>query len=587
LNDPASTSTAPQRWRWLGFLAPILILAAAIGYYGSYIAYWFNPHDEGGTAALTALRLLHGEAPIRDVELGYNVGWYWPLVGLFKVAGVNFLVLRGYFFALSTLTALLGWSIVRRVTRQEWLALAVGLGLIVFPGSQFKNYIPLCGVANTLCLVSAALAAGQSLTAFWRRLALGGLILGFTLLVRVDLGYLFVLLWGGFLFLRFCTAGLGLGRRFIDVIVALAIVCSGIVVTHAPIYWVARSGGYDRQFTGQYTEWFEYLSDLAGKNFLPAQPKPAATAPAPAATAEAAQPAAPVATIDRTTLPRVTWAAARASKEADKTILFVLTYLPVLIFAVLLAWAIPQCLGTIFRGRFTLEHPATLGLLLLFGSLATFPQFFYFRPDRPHLSEFMPGYIVATVAVVALIAGRWRWIVAGVLALQFALFGWFALDHYSAGTIAARTKIKKNKRIRFEGANGVHVWVHKEKDYPELEGVRAAVVEHSKPGDWLICYPYQPGYNVMTDRPTYERDLYQDNSTAPAGWSKGAIRRFEAKRPAVVIIDDRPINQVEASRFSVWAQGAYEYLKANYQLTAHFDTIEVYTRKDAPPPQAP
>ena len=570
----------------MGFLAPILIIVAAVAYYGSYIAYWFNPHDEGGTAALTALRLLHGEAPIRDVALGYNVGWYWPLVGLFKVAGGNFLVLRGFFFALSTVTALLGWSIVRRVTRLEWLALAVGLGLIFFPGSQFKNYIPLCGVANTLCLISAALAAGQSLNAFWRRLAIGGLVLGLTLLVRVDLGYLFVLLWSGFLLLRFCTAGLGFGRRLIDGIVALAIVCSGIVVTHAPVYGIARSGGYDREFTGQYTEWFEYLGSLAGKTFLPAPAKPAA--PAPAAAAETAQPAAPVATIDRTTLPRVTWSAARASQDVDKTVLFVLTYLPALIFAVLLAWAGLQCVVAIVRGRFTLEQPATLGLLLLLGSLATFPQFFYFRPDRPHLSEFMPGYIVATTAVVALIAGRWRWIVAGVLAVQFALFGWYALDHYSAGTIAARTKIKKNKRIRFDGANGVHVWVHKEKDYPELEGVRAAVVEHSKPGDWLICYPYQPGYNVMTDRPTYERELYEDNATAPANWPRNAIRRFETKRPAVVIIDDRPINQVEASRFSVWARDAYEYLKANYQLTAHFDTVEVYTRKDASPsPQPP
>ena len=45
-----------------------------------------------------------GDVPMRDVELGYNVLWFWPIVGLFKLAGVNFLLMRGYFFALSTIS---------------------------------------------------------------------------------------------------------------------------------------------------------------------------------------------------------------------------------------------------------------------------------------------------------------------------------------------------------------------------------------------------------------------------------------------------------------------------------------------------
>jgi hypothetical protein len=85
----------------------LLIVMAALVYYGSYLQFWFNPHDEGGTAALTAQRLLAGEAPMRDVELGgYNVMWFWPIVALFKVCGINFLLMRAYFFALSTLAAL-------------------------------------------------------------------------------------------------------------------------------------------------------------------------------------------------------------------------------------------------------------------------------------------------------------------------------------------------------------------------------------------------------------------------------------------------------------------------------------------------
>lgn len=569
MNDAPNSPTALARW--LPLAAPVLIVVAALCYYGSYLQFWFNPHDEGGTAVFTAMRLLAGEAPIRDVELGYNVGWFLPVVALFKVTGVNFLVMRAYFFALSTITALLGWTLVRRLTRNDWLALGVGLALVAFPGSQFKNYNPLLCVLNMLCIANAALGAGQSEVALWRRLAWGGLALGLTLLVRIDLGYLFAMLWVGFLVLRLCEARLSFGQRLANVAVAAAILIAGVVTMHTPAWFAAKSGGYEKEFTSQYTVWVDYISSqaraVAGVK----------TPPAPAkATVSPAQ------KVDRTTLPRMTWAA--AGNALDKKVLVFLTYLPPLIYALLLVWAACRVIASIVRRTFRLDDSATLTLLVLIGSLAAFPQFFFFRPDRPHLSEFMPGYIVATTCAVALLAGSARWIVGGLLAAQLALFGWYALDHYSAGTIAARWDIKKNKRQLFTGANGVRVWVHKDKDYPELEGVRRAVVEHSKPGEWLVCYPYQPGYNVMTDRPTYERDLYQDNATVPRGWSRQAIARIEEKKPAVVVIDNRAINKVEASRFSVWAAPVYEHLRTHYQACAKFDTIEVFARDAAPNP---
>jgi hypothetical protein len=67
-------------------IAPLVIIVAAICYYGSYLQYWFNPHDEGGTAAFIAMRLLGGQVPFKDVELGYNLGWFWPIVGSSKLA---------------------------------------------------------------------------------------------------------------------------------------------------------------------------------------------------------------------------------------------------------------------------------------------------------------------------------------------------------------------------------------------------------------------------------------------------------------------------------------------------------------------
>jgi hypothetical protein len=569
-DDSINPSRSP---RWLAVLGPVLILLCAVIYYGSYIRFYFNPHDEGGTAALIASRMLAGEVPYKDVEPSYNVGWFWPIVWLFKVAGVNFVAMRGYFFALSALCALWGWAVVRKVTRREWLATVVGLALVIFPGSQFKNYIPMLCVANTLALATAAMGAGPSAAGFWRRVALGGLVLGITLLVRIDLGYFFAAIWLGLIFLRMfdCRTVPGFGR-IADAIAGAAILGAGALLVLGPATFAAKTGGYGSEFLGQYRHMTDTITGRAGSSGGQDERKPAATA------AGETKPKKPAPKMDRTELKRVSWETFISFKNEDKWVLFILTYIPVAIFVLLVTWAALRTLGGILTGSFTLNDPGMLGLLLLGGSLTTFPQFFFFRPDRPHLSEFMPGFIVATVSVFFLVKGRWRWLVGGLMAIQFGFFSWFAFDHYSAGTIAARTKIKKNKRKMFEGDNGVRVLVH-EKEHAELETVRKAVVENSKPGEWLICYPYQPGYNVMTNRPTYERELYQDNATAEAHWARDAIGRMKEKKPAVVIIDDRSINQNESSRFSKWAPRVHEYLRTNYELFAHVDTIEIYRRK--------
>ena len=284
---------------------------------------------------------------------------------------------------------------------------------------------------------------------------------------------------------------------------------------------------------------------------------------------------------DRTKLPRVDWATF-TSFSSDKSALFILTYLPVAMYALLVLWAFSHVLRSILRKTFTLDQKEMLALLLLGASLTTFPQFFFFRPDRPHLSEFMPGYIAAAVSTAWFLPGSLRAIAGALIAGQLALFGWFALDHYSAGTIAARTTVKKGKRVFFQGANGVRVFVH-QKTYDELETVRKAVAEHSRSGEWLVCYPYQPGYNVMTDRPSYERELYNDNATAPRAWSRETVEKMEERKPAVVIIDDRAINQVEASRFTKWAAPVYNHIKQTYGLVGKIDTIEIYSRDTAPP----
>ena len=137
--------------------------------------------------------------------------------------------------------------------------------------------------------------------------------------------------------------------------------------------------------------------------------------------------------------------------------------------------------------------------------------------------------------------------------------------------------VKPDRRKLFEGANGVRVLVSK-KEFDVLEGVRKAIVENARPGEWVVCYPYQPGYNLMTDRPTYERELYIDNATAPRGWARQAITRIGERQPAVIVLDDRAINGDDNSRFSHWAAPVANYIRAHYRLAGRFDSSEIFAR---------
>jgi len=577
------------------FVPVLVILVAAIAYYGSYWHFWFNPHDEGGTACLIAQRLMHGERPWVDVEPGYNIGWFYPIVGLFHFTGVNFLAVRAWFFLLATITALLGCGIVTRVTGSRWWGMLTGLLLVTFPGSQFKDYIPLAEAANTACLIHLLYVDPRMRRRWLGWVVLGGVVLGLTFLVRVELGYFFTTIWTLLLLVSLFDRRASIGSRFAGLILGLFAVVFGVVIAQTPAYVPLRAHGLEKEYWAEYLDWLEFLR--ASLHTRVAQEKPALAAGlGESLTAASAMPAASgsnaagnptTATVhnaengERSVLPRKPLSTI-TGKGWHERILTFLTYAPIIGFGVFFIIGIVGLLMSVFRRDFALTAVPLEWLLLIGGSLTTFPQFFFFRPDRPHLSEFMPGYIIAMMASAWLLWPRgskhpaMRRLFAGLVSLfligQFLIFAVFAMQHPSSGTIAARF----GRKARFQGENGVRVHTSK-KEAAILQGVYDIVMKSSGPDDYLICYPYMPGYNVMTNRRTYLHNVYVDNATRGSHWSENTIHDLEEKHPAVVIIDDREINGTPASRFMHWGAPVYAFLKKHYKMAGKFETVEVFT----------
>lgn len=583
----------------------LLLLLIAGAYFGSYYRHGINFRDEGGTVTLLGQRVANGEVPFRDVVLGYNVGWFFPIAGLFKIIGVNFVALRIYFFVLSTLAAVLGFLTVERAARSgglRWWAIGLGMlagvTLILTPGMTFKNYNPLAAVANSWCLLNFVLAMDGRTAR--RRAFVGGLVLGATWLVRIDLGTFFTVLWLGAIFaLLFERQWRGRGTI---AIASAGLLLLGVLLPHAPVVADAMRRDYIHELATSYlNEWMrlgQNLTKVLGKSKATAPASVPAIAPAPAKAAAGSNdaatpappvPAAPAANTD--TLPRPSW-----SSDWKTNRLILLMYLPVLTLGALALWSLVAWFRAVARGSGAQGPMAAL--VLTGGALTMFPQYFFWRPDAPHLSEFGPGYWTAVIGATALL-GAWgqswktpsRWLLA-LLTINLGLWFWNIFPDRWCGTSAAA----QNRKIPLDGKNGVHVF-EQAKTVTWVKQVQDIVEQKSTEKDYLVAYPYHPAFNVITNRPTCEPEVYVDNVKG-AVWMAKALDRLKEKKPKIIIISGWKINGTSASQFKNWAKPVYDYVRASYESAGTFgdlkdgvlseeDAYEVFVRRPEVPASQP
>lgn len=575
---------------WLARYGVYILLAFALLYYGQYYRSGLNFGGEGGTAGVIALRLMEGQRPIVDTFLGYNVMWFYPIVGLFYLFGPDYVALRLFFFAICTLGGILAFLTVRRSTHSGLYALLVSSLVILIPGMLFRNYMPFLGLVNMYCLLQAYVFAQPSRrrTALW--MVVAGAVLGMTYLFRIELGFFFSIITLGLAVLY----PLGVRGQFIRRIplakfgVLAAVVMSLLV--HLPVYLDAKARGFDQAFLNQYKDWYGLVSTglkqqlglhpaKKQKAEVAGQPAPASSSPAPVVQQEAA----PV--VDKNVLQRPPISDAWKLPRFYDRAFVIISYLPVLVSVLVLGVG-----GVVFFVSLCRKWPesreVSLTLLTALGcSLTLYPQFLFFRPDTPHLSEFMAPFLVTLGLVIwhsARVLPRYpAWPVRAFLVslillcgVSIGLYFYHTMPKESGGTIAA----KKKRNVRFQALNGVDVYLSK-KEIGDYQAIFDAIVQNSERGDYVVCYPYAPTINFMTDRPSYEHNQYVDNATSSSKFHRDTLAEIDKYQPAVIVIDNRDINQSDSSRFAVWAAETYRYIQENYRHLGTYRRQEIYVRK--------
>ncbi len=567
------------------WLLGLILVAAA--YYGIYFRCGFNLSDEGSVALLSQ-RILQGERPLADLMLGYNVLWFYPIVGLFWLCGVSVLAMKIYFFALATLSSLLGFASIRKISGHRLYAFIVGLILIAIPGTSYRVYLPLLVIVNSYCLLRLIWSQG------WTWLVIGGLLLGITFLLRIDLGIFFSIIWLGTTLLRSFVPRDSAAKSPHPLLAALLMASIAIAV-HLPFYLYAEKQGFGPNFLQQYTDSYGVIRSGLARGFpksAPANPpRPIlavnASADSPpsdsvAALPKSAKPAADGSkTLGRKPVEQI-W---KAKKWRTRIHAFV-TYAPIVSAGMALILTLIIGARQIRRREPEAARRCLSTLMIVGAALTLFPQFFGFRPDMSHLAEFMPGFVVAAAGSVFYFSEEIRrqsglrllQLGSGVaclfLVLHTGIWCLFAFFQSGAGTISMRI----GRNVPFKAANGVDVLLSAE-DYQGYSKIRDLVAAHSKPGEYVVCYPYSPGINVLCDRPTYEWSLYVDNAVRAKDFDAKTIAKIEARKPAVIVLDDWAINQTEESRFSVWARGTQAYVASNYRLEGTHLGHQIYVRR--------
>jgi hypothetical protein len=543
-----------------------ILAAAGIVYYGAFYNYAFHWTDEGSVALLSE-RLSAGERPYIDIEPGYGVLWFYPLALLFEIFGVRFSIVRIYFLTLAFVTSLVSYSLMFLLTKDRRVALTVAMLVLLLPGTIHKTYIPLLVIAGAYVLFLYDARTLEPTVPAWVATAGNGMYLALSFLVRGDIATVYAVLvvsYHGLTGLHAALRERNWARAVVFPRRILGFVIVAAVVT-LPFALQAAAGGYEQGFIRQYSTVAMGLISNIQARLLP---------PSDAATAVAG-----------TLLAR-----APLLRFREETQLVFLTYAPLLVFlsiGLFLFIGLLRQSGTL-RGVSDFLDENIYLVFLSIGALSAFPQFFVFRPDMAHLSQFLPGFLVLCGYFSFLLSrSSGAGVAPGILrqwgCRSFVLFC-IAYVLAFANRYDDGFKCRRGRDQRFRVEDRIDVYLNRG-EFKLLNQLNSAISESSRRGEFVLCFPYCPGINFIAVRPTFQRSLYVDDSylVLQPEWLKEMRQQIVAKRPRVIVIWNWDVNGTEISRFPNWAAPLYRFIVDTYRLKSRIpgnggaqDWYEVY-----------
>ena len=574
----------------------LLLGLAAVVYYASYYDTGFSLTGERGSNVLIATRILAGERPFVDLFPGYNLLWFYPMTAIYAVLGPHWLATRIYFLLVALATGLMGYTLVRRVTGQAWLALIAGVFMVLMPGAIFRNYMGFIGVFASVLLLRAYVIDAASQKQQIALMILAGAGLSLCFLIRIEPSVLISVVWAGLVLLYPFAAKGHFASRFRAVLLGTFGGLIAFTLVHAPFVVDAYHRGFGSQFTGQYTRYVDLLRWELQREWEHWTPREVTTigSTGAAATTEASPLRAGEASNQTPQGLTTKETSGRDGRRAIVPVSEIFSggriyffaaglWLPVVVAPVLVLSGVVLLVASLIRGNSANKTRSLVVLTTTGCALSLFPQYFFFRPDSVHLNEFLVPFWPASLCSAWVLmqaadesglraARLWSRIVAVLVALLFvvsfnALFG-----REGSGSIIGA----KDADTPFKALNGVQAKV-KASEISDWEGLRDAVTRNSGPGEFVVTYPYVPIVNVMCDRPTYQWSLYVDNATASESFEEKEGATLRERKPAVIVINNRAINKTEQSRFRNWASGLYAQIRSDYEFVGnYFEQVEVF-----------
>ncbi len=578
-----------------------LVLLLSLVYYGLYYNVGLSLTGEAGSNILIATRMIEGWRPMKDMFVGYNVLWFYPLVWIFEITGPSLMAAKIFFICLSTITGLLGFLLVRRATGNPSLALVAAGLMILMPGATYRNYMGFIGTLASFALVRGYILQEKKalLQCLWMGLA--GFAVGICFLIRIEPSLLISVVWIGLALLYpFGIRGEFFARMRITAL-GTAFGLFALFIVHAPFAIQAAKQGYAKEFLSQYAQFIglfrwelgEEIKKMGEPTKNPitkaVEDKPTVNSDPDISIKDASENANNSSESEsarrdgRSGRPPLE----RVLRWKGSSFLDVAIYFPVLSAGVIaLAGGLLFLIGLGTNNQ-TWRFDGLLLLATTGCALSLFPQYFFFRPDSVHLAEFMvPFYPALACASFVGIATarkggnlfmRSLGVLLLVLSVAQVIVAFNALyGREGSGSIRAA----RGRTAVFHAPGGIHSRV-RPSELKDWEGLRDVILRHSRPGDYLVTYPYVPILNVMAERPSYQFKLYVDNATESSRFPAIAIAEFEKNKPSIVVINNRDINKTEASRFKNWAAPFYQKVSTNYVLAGtYFGKIEVFVRPD-------